>query len=259
MRDVLIFSTATSMMPAFMATMFLLVTFVVPLPGHAADRLPTLTTEQASHFARLALKAIDQEYPNKPEHVMGGPGDVKSPRALHPAFFGSYDWHSCVHGHWMLARLLKRFPDLPGAGSIRSVFKDHLTAEKLQAEADYFARKDSKSFERPYGWAWMLKLAEELHGWDDSDAREWTNNLQPLADAIVARYLDFFPKQTYPIRTGVHPNTAFGLAFAHDYAHAVGNAKLRRSSRSGHGPTSPRTQTPRRDGSRPVPTSSRRA
>ena len=107
------------------------------------------------------------------------------------------------------------------------MLRDHLTAENLKAEADYFARKDSKSFERPYGWAWLLKLAEELHGWDDPDAREWSRNLRPLADVVVARYLEFFPKQTYPIRTGVHPNTAFGLAFAHDYARAVGDAPLR--------------------------------
>ncbi|HET6575649.1 MAG TPA: DUF2891 domain-containing protein, partial [Fimbriiglobus sp.] len=95
------------------------------------------------------------------------------------------------------------------------------------AEAAYFARPESKSFERPYGWAWLLKLAEELHGWDDPDAKAWSRNLRPLTDAIVSRYLDYFPKQTYPIRTGVHPNTAFGLAFAHDYARAVGHAKLK--------------------------------
>jgi hypothetical protein len=208
------------------ALLFLVASLVLPAV-HAKEALPMLTREQASGFARLALKAIDQEFPNKPEHVMVGPGDVRSPKALHPAFFGSYDWHSSVHGHWMLARLLRLFPDLPEAARIRSMLKDHLTAEKLRAEADYLARKDSKSFERPYGWAWLLKLAEELHGWDDPDAREWSKNLKPLADAVAVRYLEFFPKQTYPIRTGVHPNTAFGLAFAHDYARAVGHAPLR--------------------------------
>src|SRR5689334_6500920 len=204
-----------------------LVVFSVPPTGHAKEPLPILTREQAPNFARLALKGIEKEYPNKPEHVMTGPDDIKSPRALHPAFYGSYDWHSSVHGHWMLARLLRLFPDLPEAARIRSTLKDHLTAEKLKVEADYFARKDSKSFERPYGWAWLLKLAEEFHGWDDPDAKEWSRSLRPLADAIVARYLAFFPKQTYPIRTGVHPNTAFGLAFAHDYARAMGDARLR--------------------------------
>jgi hypothetical protein len=196
-------------------------------PVRAAEPMPPLTREQASSFARLALKGLGKEYPNKPEHVMAGPDDVRGPRALHPAFYGSYDWHSSVHGHWMLARLLRLFPDLPEAREIRAVLSEHLTAENLKAEADYFARKESRPFERPYGWAWLLKLAEELRAWDDPDARRWSQAIRPLADAVVARYLEFFPKQTYPIRTGVHPNTAFGLAFAHDYARAVGDDRLR--------------------------------
>jgi hypothetical protein len=205
----------------------MLVSFVMPRSGPAGETLPTLTREQASAFARLALKGLSQEYPNKPEHVMTGSEDVKGPRALHPAFYGSYDWHSSVHGHWMLVRLLRRFPDLPEAREIRTVLAEHLTAKSLKAEADYFARRASKPFERPYGWAWLLKLAEELHGWDDPDGKAWSHNLRPLADAVVARYLDFFPNQTYPIRTGVHPNTAFGLGFAHDYARAVGDSRLK--------------------------------
>jgi hypothetical protein len=196
---------------------------------HRLDAKPTtlaLTGEQASAFARLALKGISKEYPNKPEHVMSGPADVMGPKALHPAFFGCYDWHSSVHGHWMLVRLLRVFPDLPERIEIRGVLGAHLTTDNLKAEADYFGRKDSKSFERPYGWAWLLKLAEELHGWDDPDAKVWARNLKPLADAIVTRYLEFFPKQTYPIRTGVHPNTAFGLSFAHDYGRAAQDNRL---------------------------------
>ena len=205
----------------------LLVVFVGPQSSRAAEPMRTLNRKQASGFARLALKGLGKEYPNKPEHVMAGSDDVKGPKALHPAFYGSYDWHSSVHGHWMLARLLRLFPDLPEATEIRAVLEEHLTAENLKAEADYFARTESRSFERPYGWAWLLKLAEEFHGWDDPDAKRWSQNLRPLADVVVARYLEFFPKQTYPIRTGVHPNTAFGLAFAHDYARAVGDARLR--------------------------------
>jgi hypothetical protein len=126
----------------------------------------------------------------------------------------------------MLARLLRLFPDLPEKKQIRAVLAGHLTAKNLQAEADHFARPSARSFERPYGWAWLLKLAEELHGWDDPDAREWSRNLKPLADTIVTRYIAYFPKQTYPIRSGVHPNTAFGLAFALDYARAVGHKEL---------------------------------
>ncbi len=170
---------------------------------------------------------MSKEYPNKPEHVVGGPPDVKNPKALHPAFYGCYDWHSSVHGHWMLARLLRLFPDLPEGKDIRAVLKEHFTVENLKAEVDYYTRPESKSFERPYGWAWLLKLAEELNGWDDPDAKTWATDIKPLADVIVTRYLEFFPKQTYPIRTGVHPNTAFGLSFAHDYARSTGNARLR--------------------------------
>jgi hypothetical protein len=192
-----------------------------------AKKAITLNPEQASLFARLALKGIQKEYPNKPGDVLNDEKDVKSPRALHPAFYGCFDWHSSVHGHWMLVRLLRRFPDLPEKKPIRAVLAEHLTARNLQAEADYFARPNSQSFERPYGWAWLLKLAEELHGWDDPDARQWSKNLKPLADVIVARYLAYFPKQTYPIRSGVHPNTAFGLAFALDYAQAVDHKALR--------------------------------
>ena len=193
------------------------------VPTQAAE----LTRERASAFAKLALMAIQKEYPNKPEHVLGGPGDVKGPKGLHPAFYGSYDWHSSVHGHWLLVRLLKQFPDLPEAKDVREVLTRHLSAANIKAEVDYFNRPESKSFERPYGWAWLLKLAEELHGWDDPDGKTWAANLKPLADAVADRYVSYFPKQTYPIRTGVHPNTAFGLAFAHDYAKAVGDDKLR--------------------------------
>ena len=185
-----------------------------------------LTREQASSFAQLALNAIVKEYPNKPEHVLNGEADIQGPRALHPAFYGSFDWHSSVHGHWMLVRLLRLFPDLPEQRQIRGVLANHLTAKNLQAEADYFAKPNRQSFERTYGWAWLLKLAEELHGCDDPNGRQWWANMQPLADTIEAKYIAFLPKQTYPIRTGLHPNTAFGLLFALDYARAVKHKPL---------------------------------
>jgi hypothetical protein len=186
-----------------------------------------MTTEQAASFSRLALKAILKEYPNKPADVLNGPSDVMAPQSMHPAFCGSFDWHSAVHGHWLLVRLLRLYPDLQEKTEIRAALAKHFTPKALKTEADYFARPNSQSFERPYGWAWLLKLAEELQGWDDPDAKEWSRNLKPLTDAVVARYIGYFPKQTYPIRTGVHPSTAFGLAFAHDYAVAVGNKPLR--------------------------------
>jgi hypothetical protein len=206
--------------------------FSPPRPAHADPNAPPreplkMTPEQASAFARLALKGINKEFPNKPGDVLNGEADVKSPRAMHPAFWGCFDWHSSVHGHWMLVRLLSLFPDLPEKQQIRTVLAEHLTAKNLQAEADYFAQPNRRSFERTYGWAWLLKLAEELHGWDDPDARQWSQNLKPLTDTIVARYIAFLPKQTYPIRSGVHPNTAFGLALALDYARAADNKPLR--------------------------------
>jgi hypothetical protein len=183
-----------------------------------ADDPGTLGRKHAALFARLALKGIQKEYPNKPGHVLNGPAEILGPRALHPAFYGSYDWHSSVHGHWLLVRLLRLFPDMDEAKQIRAVLHDHLTAKNLQGETEYFVQPNRQSFERTYGWAWLLKLAEELHGWDDPDAKQWLKNLKPLVDTIEARYLAFLPKQTYPIRSGVHPNTAFGLAFALDYA-----------------------------------------
>jgi hypothetical protein len=187
-----------------------------------------MTLEQASAFARLALKGIQKEYPNKPSDVLNSAGDVRPPRSVHPAFYGSYDWHSSVHVHWMLVRLLRQSPDLPERAEVREMLATHLTADNLRAEADYFKRPNSQAFERTYGWAWLLKLAQELHEWDDADGRSWSHNLQPLADVLAARYVAYFPKQNYPIRTGVHPNTAFGLSFALDYARAVGNEPLQR-------------------------------
>ena len=160
----------------------------------------SLDAGAASHFARLALQCAEKEYPNKLDHVMNGPHEVQSPRALHPAFYGCYDWHSTVHGHWMLVRLLRQFPQLPEAAEIRR--------------------------ERTYGWAWLLKLQAELRGWDSPEARRWAEALQPLADTVTRALSDFLPRQTYPIRTGVHPNTAFGLTLALDYAQAVHDEKL---------------------------------
>jgi hypothetical protein len=186
------------------------------------DRLP----EEASRFAALALKCVTKEFPNKPDHVVNDAGDLKSPRAMHPAFYGCYDWHSSVHGHWMLARLLRLYPAIPEVPKIRAALDENLSAQNIAIEVAYLDQPNRQSFERTYGWAWLLKLAEELKKSQDTDAKRWSNNLQPLADALVARYTAFLPKQTYPIRTGVHPNTAFGMAFALDYARAMNDKKL---------------------------------
>jgi hypothetical protein len=197
-----------------------------PVDLSALPAFPGLDVESASLFAGLALHGIEQEYPNKLDHVMNGAEEVLSPSELHPVFFGSYDWHSCVHGHWLLVRLLKLYPELPEAGEIRAALNRLITPEKVAVELAYLDQPSRASFERTYGWAWLLKLTEELHGWDDPDGSRWRESLDPLARAFADRYLDFFPKQDYPIRRGVHPNTAFGIAFALDYARAVGNGEL---------------------------------
>jgi len=185
-----------------------------------------LSEAQASHFANLALNCIQREYPNKPDHVANDPADVRSPRAMHPAFYGCFDWHSSVHGHWMLVRLLKLFPSLPETRVIRKAVNENLAEENLRVETAYLDQPNRESFERTYGWAWLLKLAEELHDWKDADGVQWYRNLDPLARGVATRLLEFLPKQTYPIRTGVHPNTAFALGFALDYARSAGNAPL---------------------------------
>ena len=180
-----------------------------------------LNQEQASHFAQLALKCARKEYPNKIDHVMNDESQVRAPKALHPAFYGCFDWHSSVHGHWLLAHLLRLYAELPEARSIREALSANLTEENIRAENDYFKMSGRQSYERPYGWGWLLKLHEELYLWNDADAQKWFTILQPLADTIVEKYFDFFGKQTYPIRVGTHFNSAFGLSFALDYANSV--------------------------------------
>ena len=180
-----------------------------------------LNQAQASYFAQLALKCARKEYPNKLDHVMSGENDVKPPQSLHPAFYGCYDWHSSVHGHWLLVHLLRLYPALPEALKIRETLNANLTTDNINVENEYFMTSGRASYERPYGWAWLLKLHEELNSWNDADAQKWFKVLQPLADTIIKKYIDFFEKQTYPIRVGTHFNSAFGLSFALDYAISV--------------------------------------
>jgi hypothetical protein len=186
----------------------------------------SLTTEGASYLSSFALECIHQEYPNKLSHVINNANEVKGPRELHPAFYGCFDWHSSVHGHWTLVKLLKNFPNMEKATEIRERLGANLTRENIAREVAYIQEPGRKSFERMYGWSWLLQLALELETWDDAQGKEWANNLEPLAKEISSLYIDFLPRQTYPIRTGVHPNTAFGLAFALDYAREVEDSKL---------------------------------
>jgi hypothetical protein len=186
----------------------------------------TLDPAAASRFAQIALANVAREYPNHPGHVLDGPADALTPRVLHPVFYGSYDWHSCVHMHWLLARVRRLFPALPQAEAAGRVFDAHLTQSAIAAEVAYFHRPGTQSFERTYGWAWLLALVGELHASDDAGARRWREALAPLAAALRQRYLDFLPRARYPIRYGVHPNSAFGLAFALDYARTCGERAL---------------------------------
>ena len=185
----------------------------------SADRL---TPELASQFARIALGHVAREYPNKLDHVLDGPADAQGPRALHPIFFGSFDWHSCVHGYWLLASLLRLAPGISEADRIRELFDDAFTAEKVAGELAYLARPSSRGFERPYGWGWLLKLQAELLLHD----APWAAICQPLAEAFAQRFRDFLPRAAYPIRTGVHSSTSFALALASDYARALGDTEL---------------------------------
>jgi hypothetical protein len=173
----------------------------------------------AARLATIALGHVTREYPNKLDHVLAGPEDARGPRDLHPIFFGSFDWHSCVHGYWMLARLLRRFPAMAPAGQIHGLFAAQLTAKKVEAECAYVRRPTARGFERPYGWAWLLKLAAELPA-----PHAWT--LQPLAGMFAQRFRDFLPRATYPLRVGTHFNTAFALRLSADYADAAGDDAL---------------------------------
>jgi hypothetical protein len=186
-----------------------------------------LTAETASGFARLALGHVTREYPSKLDHVMNGPGDVRGPRALHPVFYGSFDWHSCVHGWWLLARLLRRFPGMEEADAVRALFDGHLAEEKVAGEVAYLGEPLRATFERPYGWAWLLMLAGELARHETADGRRWAEALRPLADAFVERFRAFLPKATYPVRAGTHFNTAFALTLGMEYADAAGDAGFR--------------------------------
>jgi hypothetical protein len=164
---------------------------------------------------------VTREYPFAPGHVTTGPGDLAPPSVLHPLFHGSFDWHSCVHGHWLLARILQRHPQLPECSAIRRHFDQAFTSEKVAGEVAYFQRPSSAGFERPYGWAWLLKLAAELRASEGEAEARWAATLQPLAEAMVLGFQAFLPKADYPVRAGVHANTAFALALALDYARLV--------------------------------------
>jgi hypothetical protein len=177
----------------------------------------------AEHFAKLALACVEKEYPNKISHVLNSDADVAPPRNLTPAFYGCYDWHSSVHGHWLLVRLIRTFPDGSFTAAAREALRKSLTSENLEKEAAYLRGKGRDSFERPYGLSWLLQLCQELHEWDDPSGREMSANLRPIEEAAVERLRTWLPKLSNPVRIGEHDQTAFGLGLMLDYARAKGN------------------------------------
>jgi hypothetical protein len=183
----------------------------------------TLTESQAIRLARLPLHCITTEFPNKTSHTADSLTDaVLLPSQLHPSFYGCLDWHSSVHGHWLLLKVLKQFPATPIKDSIIQILGNSFQSQKIKEEAAYFTKyKTTKSYERTYGWAWLLKLDEELYTWNDPLAKQWREALQPLTKQVVTLWKEFLPKQTYPNRTGVHPNTAFGLVFALQWSRTI--------------------------------------
>ena len=189
----------------------------------AQDSPRDFDARAAERFAQLALTCVHKEYPNKISHVLNSDADVAPPRKLTPAFWGCYDWHSSVHGHWLLVRLLRTFPDASYAPAARDALKSSLTAENLREEANYLRGPGRSTFERPYGLAWLLQLAAELREWDDQDAKTWAANLQPLEQAARERLTTWLPKLSHPVRVGEHDQTAVGLALMLDYARSTGN------------------------------------
>ena len=185
-----------------------------------------LTPPLAAKFAGLALAGVGREWPHAYQHLAQGTADLRRPREAHPAFFGCYDWHSAVHGHWTLARVLRLFPTLPAAPRLRAALDQSLTRENLAAELAYFSAPGRGSFERPYGWGWLLALAAELRAGGDPSARRWARALRPLEEFIAESFCRYLPRLPYPVRTGVHSNTAFGLALALDYARVAGRRRL---------------------------------
>jgi hypothetical protein len=188
--------------------------------------IPPFSVDFAASFSRLTYDCINMEYPNRIAHTMQSADDVASPQKLHPAFYGCFDWHSSVHGHWMLVKILQNFPELPDRELIITAIDQHITKEHIDAEISYFQKQGRASFERPYGWAWLLKLTAELANSDTEYESRWFANLQPLAKVIESLYYDYLPGLYYPIRKGGYHNTAFGIAFALDYARAINNTEF---------------------------------
>jgi hypothetical protein len=211
-----------------MVKILVAVLLVLPSIALAAgdESVPKFDAVAAERFARLALECVGKEYPNKISHVLNSDADVAPPRKLTPAFYGCYDWHSSVHGHWLLVRLAKTFPEAPFAKPAREALRRSLTAENLKQEAAYLRGTGRASFERPYGLAWLLQLISELREWNDPEAREMLANLRPLEEATLERLKTWLPKLSHPVRIGEHNQSGFALGLMLDYARATGNEEF---------------------------------
>ncbi|HEU4781657.1 MAG TPA: DUF2891 domain-containing protein [Steroidobacteraceae bacterium] len=201
--------------------------FCATVQARAVEPAAAIDSGAAARFAELALKCVHQEYPNKIAHTLASDADVRPPRELFPAFHGCYDWHSAVHGHWLLVRLTERFPDAAFAPRARAALARSLTKENIAGEVAYLQRAGRASFERPYGLAWLLQLAAELRSWKDPQAQAWALNLAPLEAEAAARIKRWLPDLYYPIRVGEHDQTAFAFGLIWDWAGAAGDAEMR--------------------------------
>src|SRR5690606_24720912 len=177
--------------------------------------IPELTLAQANKLATLPIDCIAVEYPNKLGQTLKDSTQLQSPKVLHPAFYGCFDWHSSVHGHWALVKLVKDFPSLENKDSILMQLEQNISKQNIQGEIDYFNREQEYSYERMYGWTWLLKLQQELNNWETNEGKRMAENLQPLSNLIIERYVEFLPKLNYPLRVGTHTNSAFGMSFAY--------------------------------------------
>lgn len=194
-------------------------------PTFAQEREP-FDAKSAERFANLALACVHKEYPNKISHSLTSDADVAPPRKLTPAFFGCFDWHSSVHGHWLLARLVRMYPEASFVPAAREALRQSLTEENIAQEASYLRAEGRSSFERPYGLAWLLQLFAELREWNDPDAKAIARNLQPLEAAAVARLSTWLPKLGNPVRIGEHGQTAFAMGLMLDYARSQHQAEF---------------------------------
>jgi len=210
----------------YVICLLLLLSNISKTSAQSTRTTPMFDMNAAERFANLALACVHKEYPNKISHTLNSDADVAPPRKLTPAFYGCYDWHSSVHAHWLLVRLVRTFPDAAFAAPAREALRQSLTADNIAQEAAYLRAEGRASFERPYGLAWLLQLVAELREWDDPQAREMGANLHPVEQAALDRLKDWLPKLSHPVRIGEHSQTAFALGLMLDYARTTGDTKF---------------------------------